>query len=175
MTLNDLCTCIVLTKWDGPSRVQTSPKMLQIKKVNVIILSQPKPRWHYQWRNMGMTVTRCTFAVDFKELKTIPQSLTSMCTICLQPRQSGHHRRDIESPRLSGVSLNPWIFEYEFRDIFAQDVWHTRKALTKWRKKCPKLTQDGMLNMSSCYKLRLTFTAVRLQGNPTFSIHEKSL
>ena len=59
-------------------------------------------------------VTRCTFSVDFKEIKTISQSLPSTYAICLQPRQSGRHRGEIGTHRLSG----PWIFEYEFRDIF---------------------------------------------------------
>ena len=48
-------------------------------------------------------VTRCTFSADFKEIKTISQSLPSMCAICLQLRQSGHHRGEIETPRLSGT------------------------------------------------------------------------
>ena len=59
--------------------------------------------------------------------------------------------------------LEPWIFEYEFRDIFPRDVFHTRQALTKWLIKVPKLTQDGMLNLSSWYKPRVTFTAAGLQ------------
>ena len=37
-------------------------------------------------------VTRCTFSVDFKEIKTISQSLPSTYAICLKPRQSGRHR-----------------------------------------------------------------------------------
>ena len=33
--------------------------------------------------------------------------------------------------------LEPWIFEYKFRDIF-KNLWHTRYALMKWRIKVPK-------------------------------------
>ena len=48
-------------------------------------------------------VTRCTFSVDFKEIKTISQSLPSPYAICLQPRQSGRHRGEIGTHRLSGT------------------------------------------------------------------------
>ena len=48
-------------------------------------------------------VTRCTFSVDFKEIKTISQSLPSTYAICLQPRQSGRHRGEIGTHRLSGT------------------------------------------------------------------------
>ena len=34
--------------------------------------------------------------------------------------------------------LEPGIFKYESRDIFSQDIWHTRQTLTKWRIKVPK-------------------------------------
>ena len=99
MTHNDLCTCIALTKWDGPVACGNVTENV----VNFIILPQPKPLWQYQWSNMNMTVTRCTFSVDFKEIKTISQPLPSTCAICLQPRQNGRHRGGIETLRLSGT------------------------------------------------------------------------
>ena len=146
MTHNHLCTCITLTKWDGP---------VVCVYVTENVENFQSKFYHFTTTQTSLTVsvkqhehdrvTRCTFSVDFKEIKTISQSLPSLCTICLQPRQSGFHRGEIETPRL------PWIFECELIDIYSQDVCHTRQALTKWRIKCPKLTQDGMLNMSSCY------------------------
>ena len=55
-------------------------------------------------------VTRCTFSVDFKEIKTISQSLPSTCAICLRSRQGGRHRGEIETNRLSGtVNFRVWI------------------------------------------------------------------
>ena len=112
------------------SRVsKASPKMLKISKVNAIILPQPKPLRQYQWSNFDMTVTRYTFSVVLKEIKTISQTLPSTCVICLQPRQSGHHRGELEAPcEFSNTNL----------EIFSQDVWHTRQAPTKWRIKVPK-------------------------------------
>ena len=58
-------------------------------------------------------VTRCTFSVDFKEIKTISQSLPSTYAICLQPRQSGRHRGEIGTHRLSGTMnfrIRIWIY-----------------------------------------------------------------
>ena len=59
------------------------------------------------------------------------------------------------------------IWNHEFLNankiyIFSHDVRPTRQAPTEWRLKCPELTQDGMLNMSSGYKPGLIFTAVGL-------------
>ena len=115
MTHNDLCTCITLTKWDGP-----------VACVNVTenVENFQSKCYHFTATKTSVTVsvkqyehdrvTRCTFSVDFKEIKTISQSLPSTCAICLQPRQSGRHRGGLE--RIG--YLEPWIFEYEFRDIF---------------------------------------------------------
>ena len=51
MTHNDMCTCIALTKWDGP--VACANVTEKKFKVNVIILRQPNPLWQYQWSNMN--------------------------------------------------------------------------------------------------------------------------
>ena len=123
MTHNDLCTC----KWDGP-----------VACVNVTenVENFQSKCYHFTATKTSVTVSvkqyehdkviRCTFFVDFKEIKTISQSLPSTCAICLQPRQSGRHRWRIGTHRLSGTM------------DFRIDVWHTRQALMKWRIKVPK-------------------------------------
>ena len=129
MTHHDLCTCIALTKWDGP-----------VACVNVTenVENFQRKCHHFTATKTSVTVsvkqhahdrfTRCTFSVHFKEIETISQSLPSTCAICLQPRQ-----------RLNCLGyLEPMIFEYEYRDIFFQDARHTKQALTKWRTKVPK-------------------------------------
>ena len=102
-------------------------------------------------------VTRCTFSVDLKKIKTIPQTFPSTCAICLQPQQSGRCRGEIENLGY----LEPWFFEYEFWDFF-QRYCIPDRHLRNDALKCPKVSQDGMVNMSSWYKLRSRFTAVRL-------------
>ena len=104
MTHNDLCTCIALTKWDGP-----------VACVNVTenVENFQSKCYHFTATKTSVTVsvkqyehdrvTRCTFSVDFKEIKTISQSLPSTCAICLQPRQSGRHRWEIGTHRISGT------------------------------------------------------------------------
>ena len=104
MTHNDLCTCIALTKWNGP---------VACVNVNENAENFRSKFYHFTATQTSVTVsvkqhehdrvTRCTFSVDFKEIKTISQSLPSTCAICLQPRQSGCHRREIETPRLPGT------------------------------------------------------------------------
>ena len=78
MTHNDLCTCIALTKWDGP-----------VACVNVTenVENFQSKCYHFTATKTSVTVsvkqyehdrvTRCTFSVDFKEIKTISQSLPS--------------------------------------------------------------------------------------------------
>ena len=56
MTYNDLCTCIALTKWDGPVACVNVSENVENFEVNFIILPQPKPLWQYQWSNINMTV-----------------------------------------------------------------------------------------------------------------------
>ena len=53
MTQNDLCTCIALTKWDGPVACVNVTE--NVEKVNFIILPQPKHLWQYQGSTMNMT------------------------------------------------------------------------------------------------------------------------
>ena len=104
MTHNDLCTCIALTKWDGP-----------VACVNVTenVENFQSKCYHFTATKTSVTVsvkqyehdrvTRCTFSVDFKEIKTISQSLPSTCAICLQSQQSGRHRWEIGTHRISGT------------------------------------------------------------------------
>ena len=158
MTHNDLCICIALTKWDGP-----------VACVNVTenVENFQSKGYHFTATKTSVTVSvkqyehdrviGCIFSVDFKEINTISQSLPSTSVIYNRGRAA------VTEERLERIGYRePWIFEYEFRYIFSQDVWHTRQTLTKWRIKCPMLTQDGMLNMFSWYKPRLNFTAVGL-------------
>ena len=146
LTHNDLCICIVLTKRDSPDKCVNvtenienfQSKFYNFSATKTSVTVSVKQRQHDR-------VTRCTFSVDFEEIKTISQSLPSTCAICLQPRQSGRHRGEIETPRLSG----PWIFEYEFRDVFPKMYGIPERHLRNDAYKCQNLTQDGMLNMSS--------------------------
>ena len=102
MTHNNLCTCIALTKWDGPvacvnisENVENfQSKCYHFTKTSVTV--SVKQHEHDK-------VTHCTFSVDFKEIKTISQSLPSTFAICLQPWQSGRHRGEIGTHRLSGT------------------------------------------------------------------------
>ena len=98
MTHNDLCTCIALTKKDGPTEnvenFQSKRDHFTATKTSVTV----SVKQHEHDR-----VSRCTFSVDFKEIKTISQSLSSACAICLQLRQSGRHRGEIQTTRLSGT------------------------------------------------------------------------
>ena len=75
--------------------------MLKIFKVNVILPKTSVTVSVKQYEHDR--VTHYTFSVDFKEIKTISQSLPSTCTICFQPWQSGHHRGEIETHLLSGI------------------------------------------------------------------------
>ena len=63
MTNNDLCTCIALTKWDGPIVCVNVTENVE----NFILLPQPKPLWEYRWSNMNMTVTLALFLLISKK------------------------------------------------------------------------------------------------------------
>ena len=104
MTHNDLCTCITLTTWDG-----------HVVCVNVTenVENFQSTCYHFTATKTSVTVsgrklehdrvTHCTCSVDFKEIKTISQSLPSTCASCLQPRPSGRRREEIGTHRLSGT------------------------------------------------------------------------
>ena len=99
-------------------------------------------------------VTRCTFSVDFKEIKTISQSLPSPYVICLQTA--------VTEERLERIGyLEPWIFEYESRDIFSEDVWHTRQALMKWHIKVPKANSRWYVEYVQLVKTDVEFHCSR--------------
>ena len=60
-------------------------------------------------------VTRCTFSVDFKEIKTISQSFPARARFVYNRGKAA-----VTEERLERIGyLEPWIFEYEFRDIFS--------------------------------------------------------
>ena len=135
MTHNHLCTCITLTKWDtlvmcvniteNVENFQSKWYLFTATKTSVTV----SVKQHEHDR-----VTRCTFSVDYKEIKNIPQSLPSTYMICWQPWQSSHHRGEIQMPWLSGT-VNCWVWIQRY---FSQDEWHIRRTLRKWQIKVPK-------------------------------------
>ena len=85
--------------------------------------------------------------------------------VCLDTTWVGsplHLRAAVTEERLKCLGyLELWIFENKFRDIFFPKMHGIpERHLGNNAYKCPKLTQDGMSNVSSWYKPRLTFTAV---------------
>ena len=126
MTHNDLCTCITLTKWDGPvacvhvtenvENFQSKCSHFTATKTSVTV--SVKQYEHDR-------VTRCMFSVDFKEINTISQSLPSTCVICLQPRPS--QRRDwnasaIWNDEFSNTNLE--IFFLKMYGIPDRHLWN---------------------------------------------------
>ena len=153
-THNDLCTCITLTKWNGP-----------VACVNVtenVENFQSKCN-HFTATKTSVTVSEAiwtwqsyTFSDDFKGIKTIvAQHVRDLFSSAAErPAQ----RRDWSAlatwnHEFSNTNLEIFFLKmYGIQDRHLwDDVW-----------KCPKLIQDGMLNMSSWYKPRLNFTAVGL-------------
>ena len=57
--------------------------------------------------------------------------------------------------------LEPWIFEYESRDIFSEDVWHTRQALMKWHIKVPKANSRWYVEYVQLVKTDVEFHCSR--------------
>ena len=53
-------------------------------------------------------------------------------------------------------------FEYEFQDIFPMLYGAAVRHIQNEILKCPNANQNGVFNISSWYKFRLTFTAWRL-------------
>ena len=116
MTHNDLCTCITLTKWDGP-----------VACVNVTenVENFQSKCHHFTATNTSVTVsvkqyehdrvTRCTFSVDFKEIKRYHNLCPAHARFVYN-----RGRAALTEERLERIGyLEPWIFEYEFRDIFS--------------------------------------------------------
>ena len=104
MTHNDLCICIASTTWDGPVacvNVTESVENFQSKCYHFTATKTSVTVSVKQYEHDRVTL--CTFSVYFKETKTISQSLSSTCAICLQPQQSGRHREKIGTHRLSGT------------------------------------------------------------------------
>ena len=107
---NDLCTCIALTKWDGPVMCVNVTEDVENFQSKCYHFTATKA---CNMQHEHGRATRCTFFVDFREIKMISQSLPSMCAICLQPQQSVRHRREIETPWLSGsvnFLIQIWIY-----------------------------------------------------------------
>ena len=125
---------------------------------NVIILPHPKALWQYQRSNMDMPELPVDRFLLISKKQRHQNCCPARARFYYNPKKAA-----VTEERLKCLSyLEPWIFEYEFRYIISHDVWLSRQALAKWRIRCPKLIQDGMLNMSSWYKRWLTFTAVNL-------------
>ena len=134
-----MCTCIALTKWDAPVACENFNENVEnfrsmcynftANKTSVTV----SPKQHEYDR-----VTHCTFSVDFKEIKTISQSLPSTCASAIWNREFSNTNLDIFFPKMYGI----------IDRHLPNDAW-----------KYTKLTPDGMLNMSIWYKPRLTFTA----------------
>ena len=102
-------------------------------------------------------VTRCTFFCCFQikkdDITIVAQHVRDLFTTAAErPSQ----RRD----RIG--YLEPWIFENEFRNIFPKIYGIPGRPLRNDALKYPKLSQDGMLNISRWYKPMVTFTAVGL-------------
>ena len=57
--------------------------------------------------------------------------------------------------------LEPWIFEYASRDIFSEDVWHTRQALMKWHIKVPKANSRWYVEYVQLVKTDVEFHCSR--------------
>ena len=80
MTHNDLCTCIAMKKWDGPVACvnvtenveKFSSKCYHFSATKTSVRVLVKQHEHDR-------VTRCTFSIDFKEMKTLWQALPSTC------------------------------------------------------------------------------------------------
>ena len=157
-----ITTYALASRWQiemVPSRVWTSPKMSKNFTVNVVILPQPKHLRQYQWSNMDMTelplYVFCWFQRNKDDMTIVAQHVRDLFTTATeQPTQ----RRDrnasaIWNREFSNMNLEVFFFKMygiPYRQL-RNDAW-----------KCPKVTQDGMLNISNWYKPRLTFTAVRL-------------
>ena len=103
MTHNDLCTCIALTKWDGPFACVNVTENVENFRSTCYHFTATKTSVTVSVKQYGHNkVTRCTFSVDFKDIKTISQSLPCTCAICLKLRQCGCHGGEIKTHRLSG-------------------------------------------------------------------------
>ena len=133
MTHNDLFTCIALTKWDGPVVCVNVTEMLTTFKVNVIILPQPKPQWQYQWSNMNMTeLAVARFLLISKKYRRYHNHCPARVRFVYN-----RGRSVVTEERLKRlVYLNPWMFEYEFRYMYA--TIYGRQAIIEWRIKVPK-------------------------------------
>ena len=72
ITHNDLCTCIALTEWDGPVVCVNATENIENfqSKFYHFMATQTSVIVSVKQHEHGK-VTRCTFSVDFKEIKTI--------------------------------------------------------------------------------------------------------
>ena len=89
--------CALASRWQSemvPSRVYyvtENVEIFQSKCYHFTATKTPETVSVKQYEHDR--VTRCTFSVDFKEIKTISQSLPSPYAICLQPRQKRPSQR----------------------------------------------------------------------------------
>ena len=142
--------------WYSPMCVWYQRNFETFKSVFFIQLQQ-KPIWRYQWRSMVTTELPVpSFSVDFMWITTKSESSCELAwSIYIHGNKTGPEKR------LARIGYFK-TFVYEFKNVFLMvhdtPVGHLRNATWKY----PKLNQNGVINISSWYKLRLTFTAWRL-------------
>ena len=136
MTHDDLCTGILLTKWDGRvACVNVNENVERFQSIfyhftatQNICDSISEATW--TWQSYALHVF-CWFQRNKDYIKIVAQHVRHLFTTAAdRPSQK-------DNLKCLGY-LEPLIFEYEFRDFFPQDVWHTRQAVTKWRLKVSK-------------------------------------
>ena len=125
MTHNDLCTCIALTKWDGPVAENVENFPCKCYNFTAAKTSDNISKATWTWQSYPLHIF-CWFQRNKDDITIVAQHVRDLFTTAAEERL-----------KCLGY-LESWIFEYEFRDIFLQDSWHTRQALTKWHIKVPK-------------------------------------
>ena len=145
--------------------------MLKIFKENVFILPQPKPLWQYQWSNMIMTklpiVVFCWFQRNKDDITIVAQHVRDLFTIAAErPSQ----RRDWNASAI-------WNREFSNAklDIFPKMYGIPDRHLRNNALKHPKITQDGMLNMSSWYKIEADFNCSKTLEDRNISVTRLTL
>ena len=93
MTHNDLCTCITLTKWDGPVTCVNVTENVE-NFLNKFYHFTATQLWQYQWSNMNMTELPVAFFCWFQrqkdDIEIIAQHLHNLFTTAAEgPSQRG--------------------------------------------------------------------------------------
>ena len=136
MIHNDLCTCIALTKWDGP--------VACLNVTGNVENFQSKFLSFYRNPNLCGSIseaTRTWQSCPFHFFCWFQRNTDDIAIVCRARARIVYNRNRaaVTEDRLKLIGyLEPWIFGYEFRDIFSNNVRHSRQALTKLRIKVPK-------------------------------------